>query len=93
LKKMADFRTAENFTLSGIGMPDNPYQGKGSVKEQDVYMGSLRLPEGLFSVTNLHQTDVIRWLIGGKPDSDKHCSGGSCLITPPYYISPCFGSQ
>jgi hypothetical protein len=94
LKKMADFRTAENFTGYLALDARQSLPGQRSVKEQEVYMGAFEIARRfIFRDQPVFKPMCFDGSCGGKPDTDKQCPGGSCLMAPPSYNPPCFGSQ
>jgi hypothetical protein len=94
LKKMSDFRTANNFTGYLALDASQSLPGQRSSREQEVFMGSFEIARRfVFRDQPTFKPMCFDGSCGSKPDSDKHCSGESCSTNPPSYNPPCLGSQ
>ena len=79
LKKMAEFKTADNFTGYLAIDARQSIPGQRSLNEQEAYYGAFEIARRL----------VFR----DKPTLSEPCFGGSCLANSPPYKPPCLGDQ
>ncbi|MCJ7443168.1 MAG: hypothetical protein MUO26_01315 [Methanotrichaceae archaeon] len=93
LKKMAEFKTADNFTGYLALEAKQSIPGQRSQKEKEVYMGSFEIARRFVFRDNPTNSQPCSDGSCAKPSSGMPCFGGSCLTSPPYYNPPCFGGQ
>lgn len=94
LKKMAEFKTADNFTGYFAIDARQSVPGQRSMNEKEAYLGSFEIARRLvFRDKPTFSESCFDGSCINKPAFSMPCFGGSCFTNIPPYSPPCLGSR